>query len=269
MPTLRLQDGLSLFYCVDDFTDPWIKPQTVLLHHGNCKNHLFWYAWMPILARHYRVVRLDARGYGDSEAPPPGFPWSLSVFASDILSLLDHLGLEKAHFVGETIGGTIGMNFAAEHPERLRSLTICTSPFKFTKPYYADSARMVEEKGVEAWVRHTMGHRLEKESDPKHHEWYVKQMARTKPWVVSETHYYLAGKDLSDRLRQVHVPTLILAPEEEDQERQLASEEMRHLIPGSRLVRIKGTSGFVQHSMPEACARVVLDFLREVDRQPT
>ena len=265
MPTLRLPDGLDLSYCLDDFTDPWTKPQTVLLHHGNAKNHRFWYAWVPVLARHYRLVRLDARGFGESGVPPPGFPWSLDVFAGDILKLLDHLRLDQVHFIGETIGGTIGMHFACEHPERVRSLTVCTSPFRFTSNYYADSARMVEEKGVEAWARHSMARRLEKETDPAHYEWYVRQMARTKPWVVSETHDYLAGKDLSERLRQIRVPTLILAPEADQHERGIAFEEMHRLIPGSRLVRIEGASGFVQHSRPEACARVALDFLRDVD----
>lgn len=270
MPTLTLKDGLGLFYCVDDFTDPWTKPPTVLLHHGNAKNHRLWYAWVPVLARHYRVVRFDARGFGESSVPPSGFPWSLDVFASDILTLLDHLGLEKVHFIGETVGGTIGMYFASEHAARVRSLTVCTSPFKCTGPYYVDSAKMVEEKGVEAWARHSMVRRLEKGSDPKHYEWYTQQMARTKPWVVIETLRYLAGKDLSDRLRRIRVPTLILAPEAPEtggQERDLAFDEVRQLIPGSRLVRIKGASGFVQHSMPEACVRVALDFLRDVDRR--
>ena len=70
MPTLRLPDGTALFYTVDDFTDPWTKPETILLCHGNNESHRAWYGWVPHLARHYRVVRPDMRGFGDSTPMP-------------------------------------------------------------------------------------------------------------------------------------------------------------------------------------------------------
>src|SRR6267142_1021315 len=63
---LRLSDGAELFYTIDDYTDPWTQPETVVLHHGMAKNHQLWYAWIPILAQHYRVVRFDMRGMGQS-----------------------------------------------------------------------------------------------------------------------------------------------------------------------------------------------------------
>src|SRR6185295_2392250 len=66
---VRLHDDAELFYTIDDFTDPWTQPETVFLHHGMAKNHKLWYAWIPILAQHYRVVRFDMREYGN-----PGIP---------------------------------------------------------------------------------------------------------------------------------------------------------------------------------------------------
>ena len=66
MPFAKTSDDLEMYYEVDDFTDPWTKPETIVLHHGNCKSTRFWYRWVPILARHYKVVRLDARGLGRS-----------------------------------------------------------------------------------------------------------------------------------------------------------------------------------------------------------
>ena len=47
---VTLDDGCQLFYKVDDFTNPWEKPETVVLHHGMAKNHKLWYGWIPILA---------------------------------------------------------------------------------------------------------------------------------------------------------------------------------------------------------------------------
>src|SRR5882672_9755208 len=59
MPTFRPSPDLDMHYEVDDFTDPWRKPETILLLHGNAESGLAWWAWVPHLARHYRVVRPD------------------------------------------------------------------------------------------------------------------------------------------------------------------------------------------------------------------
>ncbi len=79
MPTLDASAGLRLHYLVDDFTDPWTKPDTVLLLHGNAESSLAWYAWVLLLARRFRVVRPDMRGYGASTPMPRDFAWSLDV----------------------------------------------------------------------------------------------------------------------------------------------------------------------------------------------
>ena len=52
-----------------------------------------------------------------------GYPWSLEGFATDLVHLMDHLGVDKAHLIGETIGGTIALEFAYRLPERLHTVT--------------------------------------------------------------------------------------------------------------------------------------------------
>ena len=56
------RDGLKLAYYVDDFTKPWVKPQTVFLLHAAMGNAQRWFSWVPELAKHYRVIRMDLRG---------------------------------------------------------------------------------------------------------------------------------------------------------------------------------------------------------------
>jgi pimeloyl-ACP methyl ester carboxylesterase len=70
MPNFQPSPDLDMHYQVDDFTDPWRSPQTILLLHGNAESSLAWYAWVPKLAREYRVVRPDMRGFGQSTATP-------------------------------------------------------------------------------------------------------------------------------------------------------------------------------------------------------
>jgi 3-oxoadipate enol-lactonase len=64
MPTLPIPPNLDLHYLVDDYTDPWRTPGTMLLLHGNAESSAAWYKWVPQLAHRYRVVRPDMRGFG-------------------------------------------------------------------------------------------------------------------------------------------------------------------------------------------------------------
>ena len=263
MPFAKISDDLDMYYEIDDFTDPWTKPETIVLHHGNCKSTRFWYRWVPILARHYKVVRLDARGLGRSSVPPPGYQWSLKNFAQDLKLFLDYLNLDKVHLVGETVGGTISMQFASDQPQRVRSLTVCSSPFRFTDPYYLDSARKAEKDGVLAWARESMKRRLDpSRAGPEFVAWYANEMGKTSLRVVVETHDALVGNDLSDVLRRINVPTLLLSAESRPGYTQEYVREMERLIPGSKLAVFAGTFGFVHHSEPERCAEAVLAFLR-------
>src|SRR5271169_3954286 len=124
MPTLLCPPDAQLHYLVDDFTDPWREAQTILLLHGNAESGAAWYGWVPDLARHYRVVRPDMRGFGASTAMPRDFPWTLDRLIEDFTSLMDRLESRRFHLVGAKIGGTIARAFAARRPERAQTLTV-------------------------------------------------------------------------------------------------------------------------------------------------
>src|SRR4051812_37071807 len=85
--------------------------------------------WDPqadALAERFRLVRYDIRGHGASPVPPP--PYSIDDVGADLVALLDHLGIERAHVAGLSLGGMTGMWLGANAPERLdRLLLLCTS----------------------------------------------------------------------------------------------------------------------------------------------
>jgi len=266
MPTARLPDDLLMHYEDDDFTDPWTPADTVVLHHGNAKNGRLWYGWVPLLARSFRVIRVDARGFGRSTVPAPGYPWSLEGFATDLVNLMDHLRIDKAHVIGETIGGTIALQFAYQFPDRLRTVTTCTSPYRFRGiQSYLDFYELVKARGVEAWVRETANRRLEPgASDPRHHEWYIQQMSRTPQHVVLETLAYLATVDLTPILPKITAPALVLVAERSALNTPDRAQGLVGLLSRGTLVQVPGTSGYVQHSAPAQCVAIWRDFVASV-----
>src|SRR5215469_9728059 len=119
MPDFRRSLDLHMHYQIEDFTDPWCEPQTILMLHGNAESSLAWYAWVAKLARHYRVVRPDMRGFGDSTAMPRDHNWTLDELINDFCGLMDHLTIPRFHLIGAKIGGTIARAVAARRPGRV------------------------------------------------------------------------------------------------------------------------------------------------------
>src|SRR5438874_12333608 len=115
-------DGVRLGYCIDDFTDPWKKAPILLLLHAAMGSMRRYYAWVPPLSRHYRVVRMDLRGHGSSEIPSADRELTLERLVSDVAELMDRLSCPSAHIVGNSAGGYLGQQLAMNHPERVRSL---------------------------------------------------------------------------------------------------------------------------------------------------
>src|SRR3954466_7162382 len=128
MPTAHISPPGEMHYLLDDFTDPWREPQAVLMLHGNHESSAAWYGWVPHLARHYRVVRPDTRGFGSSTPMPRDFAWSLDLVVDDYLKLMTSLGIERVHLVGAKVSGHVTRHMAARNPDRVRSLTLVGSP---------------------------------------------------------------------------------------------------------------------------------------------
>src|SRR5262249_10481141 len=122
MKMFAAADGLKLPYSVDDFTDPWRTPDTLVLLHAAMGSALRWFDWVPRLARRYRVVRLDLRGHGNSVVPTPEQLFSLAHLVGDALQLLDLVGAGRAHIVGNSAGGYLAQPVAIHHPRRVKTL---------------------------------------------------------------------------------------------------------------------------------------------------
>ena len=252
MPTATLSDGLEVHYEDHDFSDPSRTPETIILQHGTAKNARLWYRWVPLLANAFRVVRPDLRGHGESSVPEAGFAWSHEQFARDLAQLMDHLEIERAHLIGETMGGTIALQFALDYPARVSTLTVCSSVINCRDvPVYWDMYEQVKTQGVEAWVR-SQGAAYNRP------EWYMQEMMRTDQRVLMELLAYITTVDLTPRLAEIPTPALALTGALARQAEGVRA--IAHGLPNGHYAEVPGVAGYVQAEAPEACVALWRQF---------
>ena len=267
MPQAQLSTSINMHYVIDDYTDPWKKPEAVLMMHGNLESHASWYAWVPVLARYFKVVRPDMRGYGQSTPPVPAdYPWTIDVPIDDFIALMDQLGIQKFHLIAAKIGGFIARRFAARFPERVLSLTVVGTP----PPIYDTAARVesltkdIAENGIEPWARRTMSGRLGNKFPPEGAEWWIKMMART---PVSTQLCFVKNIPLADitaDLPRIKCPTLVITTEGSALGDVEVMRKWQVTIPNSRLLVLPGDSYHAAASDAEVCARETLQFMQGV-----
>lgn len=112
-----LLNGINVHYQVKG------EGPDVVMIHGVTSSLAIWYAKvMPELGRDFRVTAYDLRGHGYSDPTPTGY--TSRQMADDLLALLDHLNVEKARIVGHSFGGSIALNLALLHPERVEAVVL-------------------------------------------------------------------------------------------------------------------------------------------------
>jgi 3-oxoadipate enol-lactonase len=264
MASYRVSPDLDMHYGVDDFTDPWSHPQTILMLHGNAESGLAWYAWVPKLARHFRVVRPDMRGFGGSTPMPREYSWSLDRLAEDFCQLMDHLGVARFHLVGAKIGGTIARAFAARRPERVITLTVVGTP----PPLRVGAAERVPElirdfdtHGVEYWARQNMGSRLGSAFPPEGFEWWTKFMGRTAVSTQVGFMGTIACADIRADLPKIACPTLVITAEQSGLGTVDEMRAWQQQIPDSELLVLPGNSYHVAATHADRAAEATLDFI--------
>jgi 3-oxoadipate enol-lactonase len=264
MPHFHPSPDLDMHYRVEDFTDPWRLPETILLLHGNAESELAWYAWVPKLARQYRVVRPDMRGFGQSTAMPADYPWTLDRLIEDFCLLMDHLDIVRFHLVGAKIGGTIARAFAARRPERLITLTIVGSPPPFREGNLERVPGLIQDfqtHGVEYWARQNMAGRLGDSFPPEGVEWWTRFMGRTAVSTQLGFMAPIASADIRADLPKIACPTLVITTQQSALGSVDVTRAWQEQIPDSELLVLPGNSYHVATTHADQAAEATMDFI--------
>jgi 3-oxoadipate enol-lactonase len=270
MPVMRTAPDLETFYRIDDFTDPWTDAPWIVLMHGVAETSDAWYAWVPQLARRYRVLRFDVRGFGRSTAMPRDYAWSLEQVGKDLLALTGELGIRSFHLVAAKVGGTMALQFASTRPRELASLTVLGTPVVTASAVDSGySSQEIDELGVGHWARRTMRNRLGTAMPAEAQEWWATMMEQTPASTQSGFMRFLPGIDVRPVLPAIACPTLVVITGDPANPAQNitgvdSTRAWQETIPRSELVVIPNDSFHVAATAPDAAAQATLAF---IDRQ--
>lgn len=231
--------------------------------------------WVPVLAKHYKVIRRDARGHGASSVPGVDYKYDIDTILDEILDTLDQLGCQKVHYIGESTGGIFGEFLAARNPERLRSLTICSSPLYMPAAAqemlafgHQDWPTACRELGSRGWgeaVMKVLGQ--DQAPDKAFLEWWLNQVSRASGDGLGDHAKLLCDESFDARriMKDIKVPMLMLTPGNSklvniDEQKQLKD------AAGARMEIITGIGHEIYIDQAEQCQQKYLEFLKSLAR---
>jgi pimeloyl-ACP methyl ester carboxylesterase len=201
-------------------------PPVVLLHGGTGSSESYWSSQVPVLGEHFRLILMDHRGFGESDYEGE---FSIPACAGDLAALLDELEVESASIVGLSLGGAIGLQFALDHPERVRRLVLADS---FSGVFTEHFRRFINFALIESIQQG--GHDL-----------------MFRDWSVD------------DRLGEIEAPTLVLWGTEDIEVPRVYSQRLVDGLPHAVLSLIDGAGHKSCADRPEAFNKAVLAFLKD------
>lgn len=262
--------------------------ELVVLLHGFPE---FWYSWrfqIPALARHFKVVVPDLRGYNDSDKPHSGY--DLDTLSEDIRGLIDSLGYRQAHIVGHDWGGAIAWNLAQQFPQYLNRMAVLNAaPMQQFVQEMASNVDQLRRSwyvlafqvpGLPEWlIQHNLsqfisnllpGQAIRKGAFSKE-DTQVYQSALAKPGVIAAALSYYRQllspwqwiRDWGRPLQPIHTPTLILWGEEDAFLSPALADHLKRWVDAPfELKRIPHCGHWIQQEAPQTVNRELLQFLR-------
>jgi len=255
-------NGVSLNVALSGNTDGPV----VMMSHSLATTLALWSPQLTALDPHYRVLRTDTRGHGDSDAPEDAY--SLEQLAQDAVAVMDALEIEKVHWVGISMGGMVGQALALNHAERLRSLVLCDTTAEIpveAQSLWQERIDKVRAEGMNTLVEETL------------RRWFTVPYLTRNPPSVGRIRDMILSTPVSgfigcseairrlnflDRLGDIRLPTLIMVGEQDPGTPVANSAAIHSRIKDSRLEIIPSAAHLCNVEQAEAFNQKLIGFLQ-------
>lgn len=252
-------NGIQVNYKVTG-KGPWI-----ILSHPVSANMEIWEPQIKELSEKFSVLQYDIRGHGETDATPGPYP--MVQLVDDAAHLLAYLGIEKAHWIGTSLGGMIGQAFAIKYPDKVDRIvlanTTCQAASNATA-LWGDRASQAEIHGMASQVESTISRWFTKgfiENNPKVIQ-KIENMIRTTSVVgYRGTSNALINFDLASQLNTIKSSVLVIAGEHDPATAVTMSQKIVSLLPNAHLVIIKNAAHISSLEQWEFFNKEVIHFL--------
>jgi len=263
MHTFRASDGLEIAYALDDYTDPWRTPETVILVHAAMGSSKRFYAWVPHLAGDFRVVRIDMRGHGATQIPGPE-QLSPDRLVKDVAELADHVGAARFHVGGSSAGAVVAEKVAIDYPDRVLTLGAFagTGGIKHALQDHASWVQRIGEKGLAAFLRETIADRVDLTTAPPGFvDWFIAESAKTSVELLARFVPMMRRFEVLDELNRIRCPTLAIAPGADPIHKVDTYRMLKEKIPDCEFLVYEGLPHNITDAVPDRCAEDYRRFL--------
>ena len=272
MPHATARDGTRLY-----FEETGAGTPVVFVHEfaGDCRS---WETQLRFLGRTFRCIAFNARGFPPSDVPEDGARYSQAHARDDIVAILDHLKIDRAHIVGLSMGGFATLHFGMAYPQRARSLVIAGCGYgaepdkkaKFQAECEAAAASFEADWGAAA-KKYALGPTRVQLQNKDARGWaeFAAQLAEHSARGQALTMRGVQMKrpslyELVDAMRKIELPALIVTGDEDDPCLEPALL-MKRNIPAAGLVVIPWSGHTINLEEPDAFNRALLEFFIKVD----
>ncbi|MBB1636368.1 3-oxoadipate enol-lactonase [Cupriavidus sp. UME77] len=259
--TTALHQGIALHYEIEG------APHAPVLVMSNSlgTDMQMWAPQMDSLLQRFRVLRYDTRGHGGSGLPSPAAaPFGFAELGQDVLAIMDHAGIQRAHFCGLSMGGMTGMWLAANHPERFGRFVLANTAALIGPASGWDTRiQTVRSQGMAAIVDAVLARWFSA-------AWLAGNAARIAPvrqmLLDASPEGYTANcaavrdADLRAQLQRISCPVLVIAGTHDLATTPAQGREVAQGIAGARYVELDGAH-LSNWEQPEGFAQAVCGFL--------
>lgn len=274
MPYATARDGVKLYY-----EESGAGAATIVFVHEFGGNYQSWEPQIRFFSRRHRCVIYAARGYPPSDIPANVEQYSQQIARDDILAVMDHLHIDRAHIVGLSMGGFASLHFGLAYAPRARSITAAGAGYGAEKhveeefrKVSADVAYEFETRGPEAFADTyaLAAARVQfQNKDPRGWFEFKEDLKRHSRIGATNTMRGVQARrpslyDLEAEFRQMNVPTLVVVGDEDDHCLQ-PGIFLKRVIPACGLVVLPKTGHTCNLEEPALFNQFVAEFVSQVD----
>lgn len=254
-------NGLTLHYTLDGL--PAGIPLVFLNSLGT--DLRIWDKIIPFFSDRYLLIRYDQRGHGLSDCPPG--PYTLRDHTDDLAGLLAHLQVAEAILIGDSVGGMIALDFAANRPQQVKALILCDTASKIgMAEYWNERIDTLRQHGLPYLAEAILGRWFSPAfvtNHPAEYRRYYHMLTRTPLEGYIATCAAIRDADLSDVVPSIGAPTLVLCGADDGATPPDVVQGLAETLPDARFELIAQAGHIPSLEQPAALATKINQFLSE------